>query len=110
MGNGQMTIAKIKQKLQRGTGFPPTPMPEAELNAYISALEAHLNGGASSEPAPKPTTNLPELNSKQKIDLKMIQNGQMTIAKIKQKLQRGTGFPPTPMPEAELNAYISALE
>jgi hypothetical protein len=49
-----MTIDQIKKKLQRGTGFPPTPMPEAELNAYISALEAHLGGGT--QPAKKTTT------------------------------------------------------
>jgi len=105
---GTQTIDKVKAKLRRGAGFPPKPMPDAEIKAYIKAVEAHLNGKAEPEAATK--SNLPELNPKQKIDLKMLQGGHTTIDQIQAKLKRGTGFPPVPTPDAVIVKYIAALQ
>jgi len=104
---GQLTIDQIRAKLKRGTGFPPTPMPDNEIQDYISALETNLRG--PSAPA-APVADLPPLTSKQNIDLAMIKKGQTTIGQITTKLKRGTGFPPQPMPENEIKSYIEAIE
>merc|ERR1712107_466956 len=78
----------------------------------ISALEAHLKSGTGVA-EPSATTEapaLPDLTSKQEMDLKMIKRGELTLDGVKTRLKRGIGFPPKPMPDDEVQAYISALE
>merc|ERR1712187_155971 len=73
-----------------------------------NAIEAPLNG-VSAAPVTQ-AAKLPELSSKQQLDLNMLTRGEVTVDQIKARPKRGEGLPPKPMADGEIKAYLNAIE